>query len=628
MAAYFPYEKYREGQLELMEYVNSSIRDRQNLVIEAMSGFGKTVTILSSALEIAEKLNLSILYVCRTKREIDRVIEESKRIQSKRNFNFSFIISKHDLCLLYSNQKLDALSINALCKYSILNNLCNYWANCHFLEQSVVSSLFSNMENLTSYVSQSKIFRVCPYEIAKRRLFSSKLIILTYNCIFNDPLFTQTEKLISEPSKTIIILDEAHNLLSTVSDQYSFEINEKDIENSIEEAYQLGLIDLCRKLESLIVLYNKICFLIDKVSAHDRLLIKNEIQRFPFDEINLLHNLLSKYINGTVARSFSYTPYVIKNFAKIYMFLSYLLSYLSYQNIFMLVERKNNIPTLFFINVDPAHQIDLFLKKFWSYIMMSATVGSPKVHFSLLNIDPVKTKFYYVEPNFFTRDISVIIDKGVTTKYKQRGQQLFRRIAERIYAISKCIPYNIGVFFSSYAVLSPTFEVFSSFKIDRPIFKESLNLSLRDTNELCEKFKESKAKGGILFGVQGGRFSEGENFQDGEMRAVAVVGLSLPPPTKRLFIKMSYIKKNFPQNAFMAAMLDPAIKKAVQAAGRITRNSLPSVVLLLDSRFGSNLVLEMLPKWMKRKLIITNLDERLLEREFIQLSPHFYEQSK
>lgn len=628
MATYFPYEKYREGQLELMEHVESSIKSRQNLVIEAMSGFGKTVTVLSAALNIAERLNLSILYLCRTKREIDRVIEESKKIQSKRHFNFSFIISKHDFCLLYSNQKLDAFSINTLCKYSILNNLCSYWTNCSFLEQSVISSLFSNINNLTSYLSQSKILRVCPYEIAKRRFFSSKLVILTYNCVFNDPIFNQTELFVSEPSKTIIILDEAHNLFSTISDQYSFKINEIDIENSIGEAYQLGFIDLGRLLERLSALYNKICFLIDKVSAHDRSLIKNEIKNFPFEGISILHNLLSKYIKGTVTTSLSYTPYVIKNFAKIYTFLNYLLSYLSYKNIFMLVETKKNFPTLFFINVDPTNQIDSFLKRFWSYIMMSATVGSPKVHFSLLNMDPLKTKFYYVEPNFLSQNISVIIDKGITTKYKQRSQQLFRKIAERIYNVSKCVPYNIGIFFSSYAVLLPTLEVFSSFKVNRPIFKESPDLSLKDANELCEKFKESKEKGGILFGVQGGRFSEGENFLNDEMRAVVIVGLSLPPPTKRLFITMSYIKKNYPQNAFLVAMLDPAVKKAVQAAGRITRSNLPSIVLMLDSRFGSSLVLEMLPKWMKRRLILTNLDGCLLERAFTQLSPHFYEQSK
>ncbi|MGQ9781686.1 MAG: helicase C-terminal domain-containing protein [Nitrososphaeria archaeon] len=612
--AYFPYDSYRKGQIELIESIKSCLKDHQNIIVEAASGFGKTVSVLSAALEVAEKSNLSILYLCRTKREIDRVIEEAKKIQAKKYFTFSFLVSKADLCFLYSNQKLHAYAINILCKYSISNDLCGYWNSCQLLEPSVLSRLVSKIDNLSSYLLMTKKYHVCAYEVAKRSLFSSKLIVSTYGGLLQDPFYPSIDPSICDSSKTILILDEAHNLYDIISGLFSFEIDEKDIEDGIAEAYHLGLIDLARKIESLQPLYNKICYLVDKISAHDRAIIKSELNQYSLGEIALLQNLLAKYIKSTVTTSFLNTPYVVRSLAKIYLFMNYLLFYLQYQNILMLVEDRVGRNSLVFINVDPSVQIHAFLEKFRSYIMMSATVGSTKIYYSILKIDPTKTKFYYVEPQNLAQNVLVVVDKGITTKYKQRSQLMFDRIARRIYAITQSIPLNIGVFFSSYAMLSSIMPIFYSYNIDRPIFKESPNMTLNEASKLCEEYKSHKSEGAILFGVQGGRFSEGEDFQDGEMRAVIVVGLALPPPTKRLFLRMGYIKRTFSQNAFLVTMLDPAVKKAIQAAGRITRNSLPSIVFLLDSRFGSNLILEMLPKWMKTNLILGNLDESSFTR--------------
>lgn len=607
--AYFPYDSYRKGQVELIESIKSCLADHQNMVIEATSGFGKTVSVLSATLEVAEKFNLSILYLCRTKREIDRVVEEAKKIQAKKYFTFSFLVSKADLCFLYSNRKLDAHAISILCKYSISNDLCNYWNNCQLLEPNIISTLVSKTDNLSSYLLTTKAHHICAYEVAKRSLFSSKLIISTYSSMLQDPFFSSVDLSICDPSKTILILDEAHNLYDIISGLQSFEIDEEDIEDSIAEAYRLGLIDLARKIESLRPLYNRICYLVDKISAHDRVIVRSELNKYSLNEIALLQNLLAKYVKSTVGTSFLSTPYVIGNLAKIYVFINYLFLYLQCENILMLVEGKHGRKSLVFINVDPSDEIHAFLNKFRSFIMMSATVGSPRIYHQILKIDPTNTRFYYVEPQNLEQNVLVVVDKGITTKYKQRSQQMFDKIARRIYTISESLPLNIGVFFSSYAMLSSTMPIFCSYNTHKPIFKEDPNMTLNEANKLCEQYKSHKSSGAVLFGVQGGRFSEGEDYQDGEMRAVIIVGLALPPPTKRLFLRMGYIKRTFSQNAFLVAMLDPAIKKAVQAAGRITRNSLPSVVFLLDSRFGSNLIIEMLPIWMKRTLIFGNLDE-------------------
>jgi Rad3-related DNA helicase len=139
-------------------------------------------------------------------------------------------------------------------------------------------------------------------------------------------------------------------------------------------------------------------------------------------------------------------------------------------------------------------------------------------------------------------------------------------------------------------------------------------MTIKEANTLCSNFKSCKDKGAILFAVQGGRFSEGENFQEGEMRSVIIVGLSIPPPSKQLFLKMSYIKKTYSQNAFLISMLEPAIKKAVQSAGRVTRNKSYSIIFFLDSRFASKSVFGLLPEWIQKNAICTNLDGNSVEK--------------
>lgn len=613
--SYFPYQYYREGQLESIEFIKSCIENKQNLIFEATSGYGKTVSALSASLEVAEKLNLSILYLCRTKREIEHVIYETKKIQKRKYFPFSYLFSKNELCLFYQAQNFDNLSLNILCKYANALNLCYYKSNCYFLDQQILSKIIFNTENLESLLLQAKIYHVCPYELLRRLSLSSRLCIMTYNNFLQDLLFSDFTLSSQGYSKTIIILDESHNLLDILSEIYTFKIKEKDIEQSISEAQRLGLHKLVGWISSLYPLFNRICFIIDKISAHDKSLIKNELKSFNLDQINALQNMLSSCLSTAFITSYKSLPYVAKNLIKIHTFLNYLLFYLNRQNILLYVDTNCKEKILTFINVDPTIEFSFLLNNFWSFIMMSATIGSPKIYSTILKLDPIKTKYYSISSQNLIKKIQVIIDTGLTTKYKERTVDLFKKIAGRIYSICAILPVNIGVFFSSYKVLKETEKMlFTLYDVKRPFFKESTNMTLNEADKICSGFKSYKSEGALLFAVQGGRFSEGENFQEGEIRSVIVVGLSLPPPTKQLFLKMSYIKKTFSQNAFLISMLEPAIKKAVQSIGRVTRNTSSSIVFLLDSRFASKSIFGLLPDWIQKNALCTNLDDNKVEK--------------
>ena len=96
----FAYEAFRPGQRELAQRVRQGCLEGGVLITEAMSGFGKTAAVLAGALSAAEDLGCKVVYTCRTKRQIARVVEEVSRLQEKHPFKAASMLSKFDYCLL------------------------------------------------------------------------------------------------------------------------------------------------------------------------------------------------------------------------------------------------------------------------------------------------------------------------------------------------------------------------------------------------------------------------------------------------------------------------------------------------------------------------------------------------
>jgi Rad3-related DNA helicase len=93
----FAYDSFRPGRRELAQRVYEACVNGKTLIAEAMSGFAKTAAVLTGALSAAEEGGFKVVYACRTKRQINRVVEEIARPQGrhvrspgKRGFVFFF----------------------------------------------------------------------------------------------------------------------------------------------------------------------------------------------------------------------------------------------------------------------------------------------------------------------------------------------------------------------------------------------------------------------------------------------------------------------------------------------------------------------------------------------------------
>jgi DNA excision repair protein ERCC-2 len=136
---------------------------------------------------------------------------------------------------------------------------------------------------------------------------------------------------------------------------------------------------------------------------------------------------------------------------------------------------------------------------------------------------------------------------------------------------------------------------------------EKSGLTNEDSEEMMKTFKSNR--GSLLLAVQGGRFSEGEDFPGDNMDVSIVVGLAIPPPSPITYAGYRQLEKSHldRHEAHLVLSLLPALRKAFQCAGRHIRNpGKVGMVFFLDSRFAEQKVTILMPSWLKEDIVKGN----------------------
>jgi Rad3-related DNA helicase len=88
------------------------------------------------------------------------------------------------------------------------------------------------------------------------------------------------------------------------------------------------------------------------------------------------------------------------------------------------------------------------------------------------------------------------------------------------------------------------------------------------------------------------------------MDVSVVVGLPLPPPSPTMYAEYAQTKLS-KHEAYLVISLLPALRKAIQSAGRHMRSpDKQGMVFFLDSRFSEQEVMGIMPSWLKHDTAI------------------------
>ncbi|MCX8153134.1 MAG: ATP-dependent DNA helicase [Candidatus Bathyarchaeota archaeon] len=625
---YFPYANVRPHQDKFIETVYAAVREKRSVLIEGSNGLGKTVSALSACLPAAVENDLKILYVARTHRQHERVIEELKAICKKQQISGVSLRGRNQMCLntFAAKNATDARSLMEVCELLKAKDSCPY----HRAPEEQNYEYLQLQHYITTHPCKaSEIQRICrkkgicPYELVKTALPDVNVIALSYLYVFDPVIRTAFFKnLDSQLEQIILIVDEAHNLPETAieiasSSMSLFVLRQAELEaEKYENKDAADFVRFFRK---------EIERLTEKIGQEEIISpesILEIIQKYggtssPRELVEQMHDTGCSIRRCLLAEGKNPRSYI-------HGMSEFLLRWLetigdnSYINVASryTTREKTKTAKLEIVALDPAKVTEPVFSATYANVVMSGTLQPLQAYAKLTKL-PEDT-FHCVLPSPFPKEhVLAVVCLGVTTAMDKRTPEMYHLIIKRIIEVVHNTPANTGIFAASFDVLNTLLATGLEKALNKPLFYEQKGMSSKANEKLVAEFKAcGKGDGAVFLGVQGGRTSEGVDFPGNEMNSVIIVGVPYAEPTPRVKAQIAYYERCFPKLGREYGYVLPAMKKAVQAAGRPIRTLEDrGALVFLDYRFATKYCRGFLPSWINDGLKVLPCKEEVLARE-------------
>ncbi|PIZ51763.1 hypothetical protein COY27_02470 [Candidatus Woesearchaeota archaeon CG_4_10_14_0_2_um_filter_33_13] len=611
---FFPHEKVRSGQDELIKDITKAIGEEKILLAHAPTGLGKTASALAVAIPFALDRKKIIFFLTNRHTQHQIAINTLKLIKEKTGKNICSVdlIGKKWMC----NQEvagLFGLEFNEFCKHVVEKGECEFYNNVRIKKELSIDAKLLIKElkergpvHNEELINICKEKKMCSYEISLALAKDTEILIGDYYYLFN-PFVQSTlfKKLEKELEDVILILDEGHNLPSRVTEMLSSNLSTIMLKNSILEAKKYryeGLIGWLQKLNNILndladfkeenekeKLVNKEIFLaaVNKVVDYQELI--NDLETTA-DEIRKKQR--KSYLGG-VAHFLQSWQGEDKGFVRI---------------ISQKPSKYGPINVLSYSCLDASIVTKDVFEKIHSGVIMSGTLKPTHMYTNVLGITKAIEKEYQ-SPFPSENKLSLVIPE-TSTKYTLRGEAMFQQIAERCSKISNLIPGNVALFFPSYHMRD---QISQHIKTEKRLFWEKADMNKEEKEVFLNDFKLEKNKGGVLLGVAGANFAEGVDLPGDLLNGVVVVGLPLAKPNLKTREIIKYYENTF-GNGWDYGYIYPAMSKCIQSSGRCIRSEKDKgAIIYLDERFTWQNYYNCLPR---EGLIVSKDYEKLLKEFF------------
>jgi DNA excision repair protein ERCC-2 len=628
VAEYFPYASVRPNQDQFINTIFDAVEDRRSVLIEGSNGLGKTISAISACLPTAIEKDLKILYVARTHRQHDRVVEELRAIFKKHHVSGISLRGRNQMCLnnFAAKNAYDAKSLMEACELLKVKGRCPY----HKAPDEQTYEYLQLQQHIAArpYTASEiqKVCRrrkVCSYELVKAALADVKVVALSYLYVF-DPVIRNAflKNLDSQLQKTILIVDEAHNLPETAIDISSsnlslFVIKQAELEakkyknKQIEEFANF----LRKEIEKLTEDIGR-----EQIIAPESIIeiIKNQgTIANPLNFFEELHEVGSSIRRNLLVEGKNPRSYI-------HGLSEFLLRWLntqgdeSYINLATTYFTREKVKTakLEIVALDPSKITAPVFSFTYSNIIMSGTLQPLKAYAKITRL-PENTEKCVVPSPFPKEHVLAIVCLGVSTAMEKRTPANYQAMIKRINEVVQNTPANTGIFTASFGVLNALLGEGLEAALDKPLFHERRGMSSKTNEKIVAEFKAyGKDTGAVFLGVQGGRTSEGVDFPGDQMNSVVIVGVPYAEPTPRVKAQISYYETCFPKMGREYGYVLPAMKKASQAAGRPVRTlEDKGAIVFLDYRFATRYCRSFLPSWVTRQMKVLQPRDKVLAQE-------------
>ncbi len=587
----FPHDKMRNVQDGMISDIYSSLKEKKSMILHAPTGIGKTVSVLSPALSLALKKDLTVFFLTSRHTQHKIVVDTLKEIKKKHCVDFvvADIIGKKWMCsqawveAIYSNDFVD------YCKKLRDEKKCEFYSNVlknprklTVKAEKILKELkFLGPMHVEEVIDSCGKEKLCPYEMASLLGKEARVIVGDYYYIFSpkvrDSFFNRIGK---ELGQCILIVDEGHNLPARVRDLMTAKLSSLMLERALKEAKKFGFKESVEKLKILMGVLTDLSedlnFNREEKSVRKGNFVELVVRNFDYDELISDLTFIGDEIRERQKQSYVGS---IGNFLE---------AWLGSDEGFTRILSKKEVMgkemiILSYKCLDPSLLTKDLIERSYATIIMSGTLNPTFMYKDILGFSKDVVEKEYKSPFPEKNRLGLIIPE-TTTKFTRRNKTEFSRIGEICANLVNAIPGNSALFFPSYKLRDDIYLFFKD-KCEKVIFLEKTKFTKTEKEEFLESFKGYKDKGAVLLGVSSGSFGEGIDLP-GILKGVVVVGLPLQKPDLETKDLIDYYEDKFGKG-FDYGYVYPAITKCLQNAGRCIRSENDKgVIVFLDERFS------------------------------------------
>ncbi|MBD3361409.1 DEAD/DEAH box helicase [Candidatus Woesearchaeota archaeon] len=601
---FFPHEKIRPVQDELIALVSNAIQNKNHAIIHAPTGLGKTAASIAPALKAAVNKDITIFFLTSRHTQHKIILDTLRDIKKKFNLDFiaSSIIGKKWMCLQPGAEIMMTNDFSEFCRTLKDEGKCDFYTNIkakdnvkknHLLEEIKKSSPLPTEK----IIELCKKNNICPYEFSMLLASKSKVIICDYYYLFSpgisETFFAKTNKSIQD---SIIIVDEAHNLPQRIRSLLTKKLSDRMIKRALKEAKKYDFDDLA---VSLVEMESALYRLAQELAVNDEKLISKELFLEKVESIKKYEEFIAELKSaaeivrenqkkssiGGIAAFLEAWPYGDIGFTRI-------------------LSKKDSYVVLTHRCLDPSIATKDIIDASDTTIMMSGTLSPVEMYKDLLGF-PDKTITQEFPSPFPKKNTLALVIPKTTTKFTKRNPEQYLRIANICADIVDRVPGNAAIFFPSY-YLRNEIAKFLETRCKKTVFNEQPRLTKEEKQELLDKF--CKYKNAVLLGVAAGSFGEGIDLP-GVLKSVIVVGLPLDRPDLETKELIKYYDNKF-SKGWDYGYIMPALTKTMQNAGRCIRTEKDKGALVfLDERYTWPNYFRCFPSDWNLKISIDYLEE-------------------
>lgn len=286
---------------------------------DILDDFDETSNYLDEAENEDDKCQMTkVLFASRTHSQLSQVINEIKKSPFGKYIRCTTLASRQNLCINPNVLKLKNLSeINEKCldmqkskstKTTSADDQgqpnkkqrVDSCGKCEFKNQSrmekLKSKIVSEIMDIEDLVNAGKKLCACPYYTSRSSVNEADIVLLPYQILFHKKTRSQTG---INLEKSIVIIDEAHNLLDAIFGMYGAEINLEELELTQKQvqAYKKKYISRFScgnllKINQLLFVIKRLAKLLDATSEPSKYRVLEVHELFSegdFFNINLFH---------------------------------------------------------------------------------------------------------------------------------------------------------------------------------------------------------------------------------------------------------------------------------------------------------------------------------------------------